>query len=66
MVNRIQYYRNYYDMSQRQLALKAEISSTEMNYIEAGKRMSGVDKAIRIARALNTTVEKLWIEEDKK
>lgn len=65
MRNWIGFYREYYGMSQRKLASKAGISHAEMNYIEAGKRIPSVLYAIRIANALNTTVENLFLYDGK-
>lgn len=61
---RVNHYRMYLGISQRELA---ELSGTAPNTIceiEAGKRMPNVLLAIRIAKALGTTVEKLWEEHD--
>ena len=61
-MNRIKYYREYYGMSQRQLAMYAKISNVEVNYIESGKHTPSVYKAIRIAKVLKVPVEKLFFE----
>ena len=42
------------------MKVKTKIITGEYGYIENGKRMPNVVKAIKIARALGTTVEKIW------
>ena len=61
-MNHVKYYRQYYKMSQRQLALYAKISHVELNHIENGKRTPNVYIAIRIAKVLKIPVEGLFIE----
>ena len=61
-MNHIKYYREYYGMSQRQLALYTKISHAEMAYIESGTHVPSVYIAIRLARVLKVTVEKLFVE----
>lgn len=60
MDNKIKKCREYYGLSQRELAKKVGISSSQMNYIEANLRIPNVYTGIRIARILNSTVEKLF------
>jgi len=64
MDNKIKKCREYYGLSQRELAKKVGISSSQMNYIEANLRIPNVYTGIRIARILNSTVEKLFGEEE--
>lgn len=64
-INRVQEAREYYGLSQRELAKATDISSSMLNYIESGKRTPTVYTAIRIAKALKTTVEELFIEGEK-
>lgn len=47
-------------MTQEQIAKKAHISKTHYQYIEYNQKEPGVRTAIRIARALKTTVEKIF------
>ena len=47
-------------MTQRQIAQKAGITDTGYLNYEHGKREPKVSTAIKIAKALNTTVEDLW------
>jgi len=61
-MNKIKYYREYYGISQRQLAMNAKISHTEMVYIESGKHAPNVYLAIRIAKILKVQVENLFME----
>ena len=62
MDNKIKKCREYYGLSQRELAKKVGISSSQMNYIEANLRIPNVYTGIRIARILNSTVEILFGE----
>lgn len=60
MENKIRYYREYEGISQREVARRVQISSTEMSNIERGTRLPNVITAIRIAKVLKVTVEELW------
>lgn len=62
--NRMRAYREYKGVSQRWLAGKVGCSSSTISEIEMGKRAPNVYLAMRIARALGATVEKLWTEGD--
>ena len=42
------------------MRVKAKIITGEYGYIEMGKRLPRVDKALKIARALDSKVEDLW------
>lgn len=59
-VNRIRYYRDYHGISQRELARQVGVTNGEISGIERGNHLPNVLLALRIARALGTTVEKLW------
>lgn len=48
-------------MKQEVLAYEAGIARSTLSMIETGVHIPKVDTAIRIARALNTIVEDLWI-----
>lgn len=54
--------RTYYGWSQRELARMVGITSGAMSAIERGVHWPGADTAIRLARALGSTVEELWGE----
>ena len=62
--NKIRFYREYEGLSQREVARRVRISSTEMSNIERGVKLPNVITAIRIAKVLRVTVEALW-EADK-
>jgi DNA-binding XRE family transcriptional regulator len=47
-------------LSQKDLAAAVGISPERMCLIESGKRKADVYTAVRIAKHLRTTVEKLW------
>lgn len=52
--------RDYYGISQRELARRIGVGKTTISEIERGDRLPNVLTAIRIARALKTTVEEIW------
>lgn len=58
--NEIRFYREYEGLSQREVARRVRISSTEMSNIERGVKLPNVITAIRIAKVLRVTVEALW------
>lgn len=58
--NQIRYYREYHGISQRQLARMSGVTNGEISGIERGLHLPNVVTGIRIARALGTTVEKIW------
>ena len=55
--------RAYLGLTQRQLARMAGVGKTTITEVEGGDRLPNVVTALRIAKALKTTVESLW--EDK-
>ncbi len=57
--NNVRAYREYHGVSQRWLARKVGCGKTTISELERG-RLPNVVTAIKIARALETTVEKLW------
>ena len=63
MNDKIKTLREYYGLSQRELARTVGISASEMNYIETSMRIPNVYTGLRLARALGTTVEKLFCAE---
>lgn len=52
--------RDYHGISQRELARRIGVGKTTISEIERGDRLPNVITAIRIARALETTVEEIW------
>lgn len=52
--------RDYYGISQRELARRIGVGKTTISEIERRDRLPNVLTAIRIARALETTVEEIW------
>ena len=52
--------RDYQGISQRELARRIGVGKTTISEIERGDRLPNVLTAIRIARALETTVEEIW------
>lgn len=65
MANKIAEYRKKLNLTQPQLAKKAKLTSyTLIQRYEKESRVPSVYIAIRIAKALNTTVEELFKLED--
>lgn len=64
MKNRIAEIRKANHMTQVQLAEAVGIAETQMQAYERNRRLPGVEMAIRIAKALNTTVEDVFILDD--
>lgn len=60
MKNNVREYREYKGVSLRWLARKVGCGASTLCDIERGKSIPNVHLAIRIARALGTTVEELW------
>lgn len=52
--------RDYHGISQRELARRIGVGKTTISEIERGDRLPNVLTAIRIARAMETTVEEIW------
>ena len=52
--------RDYHGISQRELARRIGVGKTTISEIERGDRLPTVLTAIRMARALDTTVEEIW------
>ena len=64
MKNKISQFRKKSNLTQRQLAEKVGILYQVLQRYENGTRIPSVDTAIRIARALNATVEEIFIVDD--
>lgn len=60
MKNNVREYREYKGVSLRWLARKVGCGTSTLCDIEKGRSVPNVRLAIRIARALETTVEELW------
>lgn len=60
MNEKIKDLRDYHGISQRELARRIGVGKTTISEIERGDRLPNVLTAIRIARALETTVEEIW------
>ncbi len=52
--------RDYHGISQSELARRIGVGKTTISEIERGDRLPNVLTAIRIAWALETTVEEIW------
>lgn len=60
MLNNLKLVRVKIGFTQVQIANKAHLSERGYQYIEAGERVPNVYLAIKIAKALSTTVEELF------
>ncbi|MGI6401573.1 MAG: DNA (cytosine-5-)-methyltransferase [Thermoguttaceae bacterium] len=60
MINRVQEFRKKRRLSLEELALSAEVSVRFLRALESGKCIADVGAAIRIAKALGSTVEELF------
>jgi transcriptional regulator with XRE-family HTH domain len=47
------------DLSQSELAVRSGLSQTQISYFEAGQRLPSLDQLLRIARALDVSIQKL-------
>lgn len=63
MKNYVREYREYYGVSLRWLARKVGCGASTLSAVERGERVPGVYLALRIAKALGTTVSDLWGKE---
>lgn len=63
MKNNVREYREYKGVSLRWLAGKVGYGTSTLCDVERGKSIPNVRLAIRIAKALGTTVENLWEDE---
>jgi len=61
MKTRIKEFRAKYDLTQEELARKVGVRRETILYIEKGKYNPSVKLAYRIAKALNTTIDDLFI-----
>lgn len=64
MTNKVKDYRRRLGITQKTLAETSQIGQATISEIENQKYIPRADTAIRIARALNTTVENLFIVDD--
>ena len=51
-------------MTQPELAELLSVPYTQIQHWEKGRRIPAADTAVKLARALNTTVEELFVLED--
>jgi putative transcriptional regulator len=65
MKTRIKEFRARYNMTQEELAKKVGVRRETIVFLEKGKYNPSLRLAYKIARALNTTIEELFIFEDE-
>ena len=61
MKTRIKEFRARYNLTQEELARKVNVRRETILYIEKGKYNPSLKLAYKIAKALNTTIEELFI-----
>ena len=64
MKNKILEFRKAQNLTQRQLAEKVGITYQSLQRYEKGTVLPVVDSAIKLAEALNTTVDQLFIRDN--
>ena len=65
MRTRIKEFRAIYDLTQEELAKKVGVRRETILFLEKGKYNPSLKLAQMVAKALNTTIEELFIFEDK-
>ncbi|NOW08110.1 helix-turn-helix transcriptional regulator [Clostridium beijerinckii] len=60
MKNKIEQKRKEYDLTQRELALRVNITETQIRNIEKNRSIPRVDIAMKIAKELKSTVEEIF------
>jgi len=65
MNNRLRIYRAMYNMTQEELAKKAQVTRQTIISIEAGRYDPSLELAFKLAKIFNTTIEELFIYEKK-
>jgi len=66
MKNRIKEFRARYDLTQEDLAKKVGVRRETIVFLESGKYNPSLNLAHEVAKVLKTTVDGLFIFEDKK
>lgn len=66
MKNKLKVYRAMHDLTQEQLAERAEVTRQTINAIEQGKYSPSLELAFRLARLFGVGIEDLFIYEDEK
>lgn len=65
MKNRIKEFRAKYDLTQEDLAKKVDVRRETIVFLEGGKYNPSLNLAHEVAKVLKTTVDELFIFEDK-
>jgi len=63
MKNRIKEFRARYDLTQEDLAKKVNVRRETIVFLEKGKYNPSLKMAYEVAKALNTTIDELFIFE---
>jgi putative transcriptional regulator len=63
MKNRIKEFRARYDLTQEDLAKKVKVRRETIVFLEKGKYNPSLKMAYEVAKALNTTIDELFIFE---
>ena len=65
MKNKLKVYRAMHDLTQEQLAEKADVTRQTINAIEQGKYSPSLELAFRLAKLFGVTIEDLFIYEEE-
>ena len=66
MKNRLKVFRATLDMTQEELAKRAQVTRQTIISIEAGRYDPSLELAFKLAKIFNTTIEDLFTYEEKK
>ncbi len=66
MNNKLKFFRNKYNLSQRGLANLSKVSQPHINQLENGFRTPTIPTARKLAKALDTTVDILFPDMEEK
>ena len=65
MKTRIKELRAHFGLTQEQLAIKVGVRRETIVFLEKGDYNPSLKLAIKVARALNSTIDKIFVFEDK-
>lgn len=60
-MNRLKFYREKNNLSIEQLAVLTAVSARYIRFIEAGKRTPSLKMAFKLSKALNTSIEDIFL-----
>jgi transcriptional regulator, XRE family len=65
MKNKLKVYRAMHDLTQEDLAEKAEVTRQTINAIEKGKYLPSLELAFKLARIFGVSIEEIFYEGEK-